>query len=190
MDFTLDKTLLSKVKTTLDSKEFCLIGCDGFCGAGKTTFAKNLQNFFNSNKLKSIAIHLDNFIKEKKYRSFYSSVYDYDILRVKQELLMPIQNGKIASFKLYDWDSDSLKENLSIKPYGIIIIEGVNSCDKEIKNFFDICIFIRCKKELREKRVISRGDFTKEEFEYWSKSEEEIFKDRDIEKYYDFIYNS
>ena len=190
MDFTHNTSLLSKVETSLDRKKFCLIGCDGFCGSGKTTFAKDLKNFFNSYNFQTAIIHLDNFIKEKKFRSNYASVYDYDLSRVKKELLIPLKNRQIASFKLYDWDSDSFKKSLSIKPYGIIIIEGVNSCGKEIKEFFDICIFIRCKKELRQKRVNLRGDFTKKEFEYWSSSEEEIFKTRDIEKYYDFIYNS
>jgi len=190
MDFTHNTSLLSRIKTIFDSKKFCLIGCDGLCGSGKTTFAKDLQNFLNLSNLKSIVIHLDNFIKEKKYRSNYSTIYDYDILRVKKELLKPLKNRQTTSIKLYDWNSDSFKKSLLIKPNGVIIIEGVNSCNEEIKNFFDICIFIKAIKELRKKRVELRGDFTEKEFEYWSKSEEEVFKKRDIEKYYDFIYNS
>jgi len=190
MDFTHNSSLLSRIKTILDSKEFCLIGCDGLCGAGKTTFAKDLQNFFTFYNYKTTIIHLDNFIKEKKYRSTYCNVYDYDIDRIKKELLIPLKNTQTTSVKLYDWNSDSFKKSLFIKPNGIIIIEGVNSCGEEIKNFFDICIFIKAIKELRKKRVELRGDFTKKEFEHWSKSEEEIFKKRDIEKYYDFIYNS
>ncbi len=190
MDFTHNTSFLSRVETSLDRKKFCLIGCDGFCGAGKTTFSKDLQNFFVQLDCKTTLIHLDNFIKEKKYRSTYCNVYDYDLLRVKKELLIPLKNCQPATVKLYDWDSDSFKNRLFLKPDGIIMLEGVNSCDEEIKKFFDICIFIKAKKELREKRVELRGDFTKVEFKHWSKSEEEIFKNRDIEKYYDFIYNS
>ncbi len=190
MDLTHKSSLLSKVKNLLDSNELCLIGVDGFCGAGKTTFAKFLQNFFSKNSLKSTIIHLDNFIKEKKYRSIYATLHDYDILRVKKELLLPLRDGQVTNFRLYDWDSDSFKDSISLKPKDIIIIEGVNSCDKEIKKFFDICIFINTKKELREKRVALRGDFTKEEFRHWSKSEKDLFNNRDIEKYYDFVYNS
>ena len=190
MDFTHNTSLLSKAKVCLDSKEFCLIGCDGFCGAGKTTFVKDLQKFFILHNLKVEIIHLDNFIKEKRYRSIYSTLYDYDLSRVEKELLKPLKNRQTTLCKLYDWVSDSFKESISLKPEGIIIVEGVNSCDEKIKKYFDICIFIKAKKELREKRVELRGDFTKVEFEHWTKSEEEIFKDRDIEKYYDFIYNS
>ena len=190
MDFIHNTSLLSRVETSLGRKKFCLIGCDGFCGAGKTTFSKDLQKFFTQLGYKTTLIHLDNFIKEKKYRSTYANVLDYDLSRIKKELLIPLKNESTATFKLYDWDSDGFIKSLSVKPHGIIIIEGVNSCDEDIKNFFDICIFIDSEKELRKKRVESRGNFTKKEFEHWSKSEENIFKKRVIEKYYDFIYNS
>ncbi len=190
MGSIVDNSLLLKIQKVFESEGFCLIGCDGLCGAGKTTFAKDLRRYFTIQNIQCVVIHLDNFIKEKKYRSIYATLHDYDILRVKKELLLPLRDGQVTNFRLYDWDSDSFKDSISLKPKDIIIVEGVNSCDKEIKKFFDICIFINTKKELREKRVALRGDFTKEEFRHWSKSEKDLFNNRDIEKYYDFVYNS
>ncbi len=66
MDFTHNTSFLSRAKTSLDRKKFCLIGCDGFCGAGKTTFSKDLQKFFTQLGYKTTLTHLDNFIKAKK----------------------------------------------------------------------------------------------------------------------------
>jgi uridine kinase len=191
MDSTLKNALpLSKIYTYLKSGKVFAIAIDGKCGAGKSTLAEDIKKYLKANSFEISIIHLDSFIRPKKFRSYYSSPKDYDFERVLNEVLIPLKNGKRALFDLYDWSSDSFKKQDIINPPTVLIIEGVNSCDKSLKDYMDFMIFVNLDKETRKQRVLKRGDFTQKEFEVWSEAEDEIYKQRDIENYYDFVYNT
>ncbi len=188
MDLILNLPLL-KIKKYLNEKKIFTIAIDGKCGAGKTTLAKHLKEYFDKYSLPCVIVHLDNFIYPKKFRSFYSTPKDYDINRFLKEVLIPLKNSKTAAFCLYSWTDDNFSKKQIINPPIILLVEGVNSADKSLNVFLDFKIFINLDKKIRQQRVLKRGNFSKKEFEFWSKTESEIFKNRDIENYYDFIYN-
>ncbi len=66
MDFMLKKLPLSIIENKLDSGKNYIIVIDGFSGSGKSTFSIFLNQYFQSKKLFSQIIHLDDFIKIKK----------------------------------------------------------------------------------------------------------------------------
>lgn len=189
MDFTLKNTLpLLEIHRYLGGGKVFTVVIDGKCGVGKSTLAKKIKEYLDTKQLETYILPLDGFIRPKKYRTFYSTPEDYDLNRVVNEVLIPLKNGDKAIFYLYDWDSDSFKTKTLIELPAVLIIEGVNSCDELLKDYLDFTIFLNLDKQTRNQRVLKRGDFTQKEFETWSETEDEIFKKRDIENYYDLIY--
>ncbi len=187
MDSILEKLPLFDFLVKLKSGKCCIVSIAGYCGAGKTSFAKKLQDLLFVKNYKSQILHLDNFIKPSNKRDIYSTVYDYDMLRLEQEFLIPIKTIGKAKFALYDWKSDSLSQKTDFANDKIIIIEGVVSVTKSIKKYIDYSIFIKTDEQKRLQRVLQRGDFTLKEFKIWQKSEKEFFADIDIKEYFDLI---
>ena len=190
MDFTPKEILLDRVKRLYHSKVSPFIGIDGFCGSGKSTIAATLKKELELFKIKTLIISTDYFIKPKRFRKVYASVFDYDYKRLRDEVLVPLKASKKAKTRFYIWEDDAFKEVALSSSGRVVIFEGVNSVNPLTKEFYDFTVFINTTKELADKRVIKRGDFTKGELAYWQKSEKELFMDRDIDKYYDFVYNS
>ncbi len=93
MDSILKKLPFFDFATKLKSGKCYIISIDGFCGAGKTVFAEKLQNFLFAKNYKSQILHLDNFIKPLDKRGFFATVYDYDLLRLKQDMLKGTSNN-------------------------------------------------------------------------------------------------
>ncbi len=189
MDFTLNDIVEYVLK--LYRKEVSpFIGIDGFCGSGKSTLAATLKKEFNLRGIKTFIISTDNFIRPKNQRELFATVFDYDYKRLKVELLKPLKETGKAKTKFYEWKSDSFRDINITLDGEIVIVEGVNSVNEMTKEFYELKIFIDCNNKTREKRVSKRGDFTKNEFAIWSNSETKLFKNRDINKYYDFIYTT
>lgn len=58
------KEAISKIHDIYEKNKNCIIAVDGRCGAGKTTFAQQLQNLFNCN-----VIHMDDFFLPRNMRT-------------------------------------------------------------------------------------------------------------------------
>ncbi len=160
------------------NKPNLVIGIDGCGGSGKTTFALELLKNLPGTYL----IHMDDFYKPKKFRneqdqnSETGSFFDWE--RLEEEVLKPFSvNGKI-NFRKYNWQHDSLSDWFNI-PFGFnIIIEGVYSTRKELAVYYDLKIWIDCKKETRLKRGIERDGLNMKEYweKVWMKQEDEYLK--------------
>ncbi len=136
--------LLNTVKSLSRKQATLLIGIDGFGGSGKSTVAKFLKE-----RLENVVIvEMDDFYLPALKRA--------DYLRVKQQVLQPLDNNLIASYQRYDWRSDTLAEWHTIHPGGIVIIEGVYSTHSDLANHYDFKIWVDCPQEIGFKRGVER----------------------------------
>jgi uridine kinase len=137
-------SIISNIQKISTKTEPLLIAIDGVGGSGKTSLAKYLQN-----KLKNcFIVQLDDFYSPKIKAS--------DILRIKDQVILPLKNKKEGKFQIYDWKTDKLSDWQTIKPEGKIIIEGVYAMDKQIISYYDVKIWIEYPPELGFKRGVSR----------------------------------
>jgi uridine kinase len=133
------------------------IGIDGCGGAGKTTLAENLKKLDPTISI----IHMDEFDMPFSQRLDLPPVKkpigaDSDWKRLAGEVLIPLREGKNADFETYSWDLDRMHGRKIIRPFGIVVVEGVYATRQELADFYSLKIWIDVPKEVRLKRGLAR----------------------------------
>ena len=139
------------------------IGICGGSSSGKTTISNYLFNYIKE----STQISLDNYTYVKNNGNYGSreeyikntnfdcpEAYNIDLflyhlkeLRAKREIKMP----------LYDFKTSTYTGFKIVKPEKFILIDGILLFSKiEILKQIDLCIFVECNDEIRNKRRIDR----------------------------------
>jgi uridine kinase len=143
-----------------------LVGIDGRAGAGKSTFARNLIAALEEAGHLPALLRLDDcFFKTSGRRPIYfrdgdclseEDDYDYDWLRFRDQVLVPLRAHRTATFQKYDNRKKALAEWLEIESGGIVIVDGVSCTRRELESYYHFRIFIHAPRELSAVRAIQR----------------------------------
>ncbi|KIL52088.1 uridine kinase family protein [Jeotgalibacillus soli] len=170
---------INQIKQQAESNEIVLIGIDGGGGAGKSTFARKIQEQINDVTI----IHKDDFYlskgREMKENPELQPIgADYDWRRLEEQVLKPLSNGHFARYQRYDWDFDKLAEWYEVKASGVIVVEGVYATRPELHVYYDWTVWIDTPKLTRLNRGIERdGEQARSMWElYWMKQEDRYFE--------------
>jgi len=157
------------------------VGIDGLGGSGKTTFGEVLKSRISD----CTVIQLDD---------FYSPISkSADILRLKEQVLLPFSKRKEAGFQIYDWRTGTLSDWKILQPKGVILLEGVYALHKDIRNYYDIKIWIEYPAEWGFQRGVLRdiqGDGVDNSDKWksdWMPAEARYKRDQMPERSADFI---
>lgn len=148
------KDLAIFLEKKLKEKQILLIAIDGPGGSGKSFFTDNLSKYLSNCQI----IHFDDFYYERNSnhhnQSKIGSSFDWN--RLENEILIPLNEGSIAYYQKYDWIKDKVYGKYEVKAEGIILIEGIYSCRKEIRHYYDLSIWIEVDYNIRLKRGVER----------------------------------
>lgn len=181
--------IINQINETITKKSFCLVAIDGCGGSGKSTLAEYIVSRYVGGQI----IHMDDFYKPSNERSQLDiskkeSRADYDIIRLRQDIIFPILNGMEARYQRYDWNEDKLAEWHTVEPKGLIIIEGVYSISEQLHNKYDFKIFVECNRELRLKRGLVRdGENALDFWEHWMIGEDKYLQEQKPRDRADYI---
>ena len=174
-------TLTREINNLSRNKEVVLIAVDGVGGAGKTTLAELLQKEIKN----SFIVQLDD---------FYSPILQAaDLQRLKEQVILPLHNHQEAKYQIYEWKSDSFSDWHILKPEGIFIFEGVYALENNIRDYYDLKIWIDCPADLGLKRGIARDierdgvDNTDKWINIWSPLEKKYKNEQEPNKTADYI---
>ena len=175
---------ISKKQSTL------LLGIDGCGGSGKSTLAEKLKEKFANVTI----VHMDDFyLPSNQIINTYPTQKpvgaDFDWERLLNDVLKPISQEIEGRYQRYDWEKDDLAEWHVVPIGGIVIIEGVYSTRRELKNKYDFTVWVDCPREIRLARGIQRdGDASRDIWENnWMISEDIYVKEHEPNKRSDFI---
>lgn len=156
----------------LPSRRCVLVAIDGGAGSGKSTFARRLQDALGTG-IDCSVVHLDHFFRTRRERgSTLARVEDTDWRRLRDEVIRPLRAGRSARFQWYDWPRDRLHRWQTVRPAGVVIVDGVSALRRELAGCFDLAVWLSCPREKRIARLAARGDTPPEEIEYWLPSED------------------
>ena len=154
-------------------KEYVLIAIDGQCCSGKSTLAKLLSEKFHAN-----VFHLDDFyLKETTRKALYKNIgfANADIDRFQIEVLKKIRSEEPFSYKKYDAKSNKFIKVEVESQTKINIIEGSFCTADEIRNCYDIRVFVAVNDNERLKRLKKRESNFQVFIDKWIKLEEDFF---------------
>ena len=159
-----------------ESRRPLLVCIDGFGGAGKSTFSGMIRDVPKV----SAVVEGDDFYgpAEADWSSLspqegFERFFDHE--RLSREVLRPLRRAEHARYQRYDWHSNVLGDWIELPADGIVVVEGVYMLRPQLREFWDLSIFVDTPWPIRLDRQVSRGENTEDEIRLWT----------DAEKYYE-----
>ncbi|MEG1560717.1 MAG: uridine kinase [Clostridia bacterium] len=159
-----------------------VLGIDGRCASGKTTFSAHLESIFPSS-----IVHIDDFfLPHNLQKDALGGNIDRE--RFFSEVLLNLRNDAPFFYSVFDCKFQRFSDKRKIDPKNLVIIEGVYSLLPEFIPYYDIKIFMDIDPNLQKKRLISReGARADMFFKKWIPLEESYFNTFNSRKTADII---
>lgn len=157
-----------------------IIAIDGRCAAGKTSLATELEK-----RLNCTVIHMDDFFLPYEKRTperLSQAGGNVDYERFTDEVLVPINKGKTASYHPFSCRSGAFGAEISVSPDKLSVVEGSYSCHPMMRKYYDLRVFLSVPYEEQLKRLRSRNPVNYNDFvERWIPYEEKYFSECEVE---------
>ena len=151
---TFERAVLAEVEARISALDLragaVVVGIDGRGGAGKSTLARSLATLLPETAI----VQFDDFYRPQGDRQELGS--DFDWRRLEAEVLAPLATGKSARYQRYDWDTGELAEWHDVPAQGVVIIEGNYSTRPELRDYYDLTIWVETAHDLRLARGLER----------------------------------
>lgn len=180
--------LVSVIEDLLTGAPRCgsthVIAIDGRAGAGKTTLANELFLALSSNRKVSV-VHLDEI-----YAGWELALTDM-LTASLSKIIKSISVGESVTFPIYDWTWQQFDSTREISPSDLIIIEGVGSGQRIVRDVATATIWIDIDQETGLERVLGRDGFAiVEQMNIWQEREEKHFLSDATRENADFILST
>jgi uridine kinase len=163
------KSILTAVQSAVaeSSDKVVLIGIDGAGGSGKSTLAKKLASVLDN----STVVHLDDFAD-------WSDDSNFELSTFAERALAPLVAGITSKHQRYDWPTDTLGDWFEIPASGIAIIEGVTALRPDLRDYWQVSVWVDCPRDLRLERGVARdGEAVRSKWvEQWIPGEDKYFE--------------
>ena len=181
---------LGKVFSATACDQHLCLAIDGGGGAGKSTLAENIAALDARVKI----VHVDDLYLPSSDRHSRTTAEvavggNYDLDKLLYEVIYPYRNGTLARYQKYDWLADRFGDWDEVSNGQILLIEGVYSLHRKLRNNFDVKIWLDCPRDERLRRGIERDgealrDFWEKE---WLPLEDEYFRMAKPWQYADYV---
>ena len=168
--------LKKKIDELLTQKDMVIVAIDGKCTSGKTTLAAKLAEIYDCN-----VFHMDDFFLRPEQRTperFAEVGGNVDYERFKEEILIPLQDGKQFSYRPFDCSTFTLANPVTVIPKQLNIVEGTYSHHPYFGNPYDLKVMLTVTPELQRERIMQRPAFLHQKFyEQWIPMENRYFEE-------------
>ena len=138
-----------------------MLAIDGRCGAGKSTLATALKNALERRIPKPAVtiLHADDFFPRLEQRTaerLKTPGGNFDHERFSEVVLRKLLINKPFSFRPFDCKSMSLAEPISVESSHVAIIEGSYCLHPELRDHYDLKVFLDIDPEEQRERILMR----------------------------------
>jgi phosphoribulokinase len=156
--------IISSLATSIVSVDHrpVLVGIDGHGGSGKSTLARELAKDI---PLIVAIVEGDDFYSDmpenvKALLTPEEGCEEYfDWRRLRSEVLDGMrERSPILRYQQYDWDAAAMGAWIEMPTPEVIIVEGVYTLRAELRNYFDVSVFVRTSESARLQRLVARGE--------------------------------
>lgn len=164
-----------------------LLAIDGRCASGKSTLAAELAAEWDAN-----LFHMDDFYLQPHQRTAERLAEpggNVDRERFLTEVLQPLHSGKPVFYRRFDCKTFTFDPEKIIGPKPISIVEGSYACHPELRELYDLRIFLDIDPQTQMERIIRRnGPEAAERFRtIWIPLEETYFRECAVRECCDYL---
>lgn len=147
-----------------------IIAIDGPAGGGKTTLAKRICESMSFDRIETI--HMDDL-----YDGWDNALTETLTRTLLHQVVVPVSQGKSFGYRKYNWFERKFGDVEQYKSPELLILEGVGSGQKAIRQYLDQLIWIDIDDETGLQRVLQRdGDYLETEMRIWQLKQSEHFR--------------
>jgi uridine kinase len=148
--------LLSLVRKAQGSRTRVLVGIDGPGGSGKSTLGEVLARSCTS----AAVVHGDDFFFPSAHRRTSGPAvrvgWDFDLERLRDEVLLPFCRGQRVRYHRYDWAADAIVSRADEFDADTLIVEGIYTTSSVTRELYDFRIWVECPRNERLQRGLGR----------------------------------
>lgn len=133
-----------------------LVGIDGPGGAGKSTLAATLAAWAVGVQVVPAGdiVRVDDFYRPTAERLGRPAAAllvapDVDLGRLRRQVLAPLREDWVTVYQRYDWGTDALAEWHTVRPGGLVVVEGVYALLPLLADVYDLTVWVDCSREVR-----------------------------------------
>ena len=132
-----------------------ILAIDGRCASGKTTLGNELAAEWNAS-----LFHMDDFYLQPHQRTkerLAEPGGNVDRERFLEEVLLPLENGQSVSYRRFDCSTFTFEPARLVEPAAVSIVEGSYACHPELRDHYDLRIFMNIGPDEQMKRITKRN---------------------------------
>ena len=132
-----------------------ILAIDGRCASGKSTLGQELAEKWNAS-----LFHMDDFYLQPHQRTeerLAEPGGNVDRERFLKEVLLPLRSGRTVSYRRFDCGTFTFAPIRLIEPADIAIVEGSYACHPELRDLYDLRIFMDVEPDEQMRRILKRN---------------------------------
>ena len=179
--------LFTAIDRRLAAGQRVLLAIEGGAAAGKSTLAQLLNHVYDC-----AVAHMDDFFLRPEQRTaerLEEAGGNVDRERFLQEVLLPLSRGETVQYRRFNCATQMVEEPVSLRPTPLTVVEGVYSMHPELRERYDLSVFLKVSAALQRKRIGARNapEFQRRFFEEWIPMENRYFSAMGVEAVCDLV---
>ena len=164
-----------------------VLAIEGPCGSGKSTVANVLEQVYGCT-----VFHMDDFFLRPHQRTaerLSEPGGNVDRERFLEEVLLPVSRGEKVLYRPFDCSIMDLEEEISVLPGRFVVVEGAYSMHPDLREYFDLSVFLDIESELQRERIQKRNtpQMAERFFSTWIPMEQRYFEELSIKEKCDLV---
>lgn len=144
----------NKIEELIGKDKPCIVAIDGMCGSGKSYLATLLADTFDCN-----VFHMDDFFLPLEMRTEERLAQpggNVHYERFREEVLNPLVKGQTVTYRPYLCGLWEYGKPVTREPKKLSIIEGSYSLHPDIRDAYDLKIFLSVDNNVQLERILQR----------------------------------
>ena len=137
-----------------------IVAVDGPSGSGKSTLSRTLNGLLPDSQVVDLEFfYTDVGIDPPEGLSPEQSYEQHvDWRALDAQVLRPLRRGEPGRYRLYDWIAGQRGDWVTVRPEGIVLIDGLYAMRPELSDAYDLTVYVETPPAERAARLSRRPD--------------------------------